>query len=1226
MGRFHISGYSPLNLNRGSSEKRNEGTELKDPPVTSHALDGEQLPLKFEPDIPNTSVKAPEPLNTHWNPPFLRYWVLATFAAFFIGVIVGSQVLYSVSLSRDGIARSADSMHYLWTYGPTALFVLVTVCWRQVDYSAKSIQPWAEMAKGPQSARNSLLLDYITPFQVAALWKSVRNSHYNVSCTIVVFTLLKVITIVSTGIFSLRSVQRNDIPTTMALNNTFDGSSFSEGASVDSRAAYIISGNQQYNVSLPVGTKDIYATQSFHPSQGFANGSLTYSAPVDVFSASLECESGELNYSSSIQRGAMTPIASYYNTSVSLPDCQIYNAYLDAPGWFYSQNDTTHRFGYQALIQNVTCSNLASDDPTRRRYMIAAAYSEGVSQNENTLLNSSNVVCIPSYSVRQGIVTADAVGNIQAVTLTGPARELKGVTGPDIADAVLATTQQATSIPVIPADSPDLTLDSFTTLMQQESVDSVPENLLDSEYLNKTANVIYGKIAAQLANFYLLNSTLPDSPPTVEGLLSKNETRLVVREGPVRAMQGIAAAMFLFTVIVLFITPRGVVPRSMDSIAAVAAVLARSPALESRLRETGHLSLKQVATILAPYRYMTCISYEGGVRTFAIHVVSDADYQNGSTSREIDAGVERVQWTRPFILRRVAISFIILASIAIIIALEILLWQSENNNGLASVKEDAATRYSWLYVPVLVFLLLGTLFNMMDFEIEFAESYHALAKGYCNATSSLLWNPIRHISVHATWNGLKHSRFALTAASVSTILAPFLTIAVSGLFSTKAIVQHSPVEVTALNWFNTTTPISQSTNIPALVIEGNMSYPQWTYNELALPELEIPTYSNLIGQEGSLSVDTPALRAAAKCDVVPEDQLVETTLQGSYLLSNISTPDGCGNSGMIDEPYLWLTNNFQVPVNVSGYFGTTLTLGFGNPSCPTLAIYYGHVSDNKVDNFTAVLCTQYLERVQANVTFQLPDLSINTEPIVHPESAVNFSSWYTTFPQFQVLNVSSTEDQLDDTLAAMVYGHDGVPTSELLNSTKLSDSYQHLYRQYMAQIANIYLRADFSSLSDNSTETVTNPLKATYADPLHFRLIQSPVSTHVLAGFVAALLVCTVMIFITNDMRNVLPKPMGSLAAVASLLAGSRIVDEKSGLIPKGSEFWSDADWQKSGIWEGEMFRMGWWNKFNEPAETWNSRELEMMPNALQDHAGIRADLVGGRSMGAFRIDASPKI
>ncbi|KIW90124.1 uncharacterized protein Z519_09555 [Cladophialophora bantiana CBS 173.52] len=1227
MDNFRPKGYSRLDFGGPRPHDAITEIELQHPrnaPELTTAEPSQSSALLISPNI-----SGPRELgrrtNTRWDPLFLRRWILIAFALFSAAVIAALQVVYTVSQNNHGIATSSDSDHYLWTYGPTAVFVVVTVLWRQVDYAAKSIQPWAEMAKGPQRAEHSLLLDYVTPLQVSSFWKSVRRGHFAVSSSIVVFLLIKVITVLSTGMFSLQSVRKNGVPTSMAINNTFDGTRFHDAESVDSRAAYVAYGHKAYNISLPVGTTDQYAVQSFYPGDGFVNGSLTYSAAVDVFNANLSCESGVLKHTTAFDELSTAPIAAYYNTSVTLPGCQIFNAYLDAPNWFYMQNDTTHQFGYRASFQNVTCSNLAIDDPTRYRYMIAATYSEGFSQDNNTMLNSSNIVCVPSYSVQSAMVTLDTQGNVKSVNLTGKPRRLNNLSAVDIADGVLATTQQASAIST--STSYDVALDVFTTMMQQDTVNFKAEDLLDTTYLNSTANRIYGQIAAQLANLYLLSDSSKNAAPVIDGTISKDENRLIARQIPIRIMQAVAAVMILLIVVILFVRPRGVVPRSVDSIAAVAAILARSPALEARLRGTGHQSLSELRETLAPHRFMTATGYEDGARTFSIRMFTQVQSGlHGSPDRGILVP-QNIKWTRPFILRRIGMSLTILASIAAIIALETLLSQSRAHDGLGTVNDDSATRYSWLYVPVLIFLLLATLFNIMDFEIEFTESFHALAKADCEAKSSMLWYPLRHISLHATYNGLRHSRFALTAASVSAVLAPLLTIIVSGLFTTQATTQGIAVQANALDWFNTTTLADTSTNVPLLVIEGNMSYPQWTYSELAVPQLSLvgDDADQLLRQGGALSVDTPAVRGAVACNVVPEDRIMNTAISNGQLSSNISTPDLCGNTGSISEGNTWLFSSMEVPVNAPGYFSSNLVLGFLD-TCPTLALYYGHVTDNKIDHFIPVLCTQYLERVQANVTFNLPDFSISTDPVVHPNSAVNFSRFYTGFPALQVLNISSTADKLDDTFNAMVYGKDGTPTNELLDESTLIASYTHLYRQYMAQVVNSFLRADFSTLSTNATETVVNPLQASYINPRHFRLVQSPLSTHLLVGVVGALLICALVVFITIDMRNVLPKPVGSIAAVASLLAGSRIVDPKSGMVPPGSEYWSDDEWEKSGVWQSEMFRMGWWNKFQEPGDSWRGRQngITMGPGEGQIH-----DFSHGDSLelpASFRIDARPKV
>jgi len=56
--------------------------------------------------------------------------------------------------------------------------------WLTLGLAAKRNQLWAELAKGPLPTSQTLLLDYITSFQVVAFWRAVRLRHVNVASTI----------------------------------------------------------------------------------------------------------------------------------------------------------------------------------------------------------------------------------------------------------------------------------------------------------------------------------------------------------------------------------------------------------------------------------------------------------------------------------------------------------------------------------------------------------------------------------------------------------------------------------------------------------------------------------------------------------------------------------------------------------------------------------------------------------------------------------------------------------------------------------------------------------------------------------------------------------------------------------------------------------------------------------------------------------------------------------
>ena len=71
-------------------------------------------------------------------------------------------VWHTVATSA-GLSIRIIQNHYVWTYGPTAVLVIVISFWRQVDYYCKARTPWQEMRNGATKASRSMLLDYISP-------------------------------------------------------------------------------------------------------------------------------------------------------------------------------------------------------------------------------------------------------------------------------------------------------------------------------------------------------------------------------------------------------------------------------------------------------------------------------------------------------------------------------------------------------------------------------------------------------------------------------------------------------------------------------------------------------------------------------------------------------------------------------------------------------------------------------------------------------------------------------------------------------------------------------------------------------------------------------------------------------------------------------------------------------------------------------------------------------
>lgn len=1006
--------------------------KLKKPRVALADFRGPVLPPQYEPVQGHGEEGAAEArlgtLHTGWQPVFMKPLVLLAFAALFLLFFVSLQVIWSWSQGHQGIATSDDSKHYLWTFGPTAVLVVVTVGWRQVDYAAKSLQPWAEMAKGPATADRSLLLDYVTPFQAVVLTRAIRNRHFVVASTITVFFLLKILTIVSTGLFSLDQVNRSSTGVKLQLSSSFTGENFKHAASVDSRSAYTIYGVQSLNLSYPPGTTAQYAVQMFTPQDQSSANAVSRTAIADVFTAELDCETGgHLTYKNAsdfdeVTGGfeEITPISSYYNTTVTTSDCEIHNAHLDAPGWY---GNATY-FGYYGIMQNVTCSNLDENHPKKHRIMFAIAYSERTSQDVQALIKSSTAVCIPRYAIQPAAVTLVGSSVVQDVQLTGEiARQLMDVSGYDIAQGVMKASAQA-SILNSNVDSFNITFDEFFHLISAiNPSNSAAHNLLDPVVLESASKTLYSKIAAQVASRYLTKNDANTSSAQANlltGSVLRTEQRLLARQPPLRLMQAITIVMFCLVTLMLLIMQTGVIPRSPESLAAVAAVMARSPSITKQLKDTGHLDMQRIGKILSGQRFFTVIRESGGFTSFSVQS-SNGHSSNNEISYERDLDTPPVKWIRPFSLGYLAKTLAVLGPIAVIITLEVTLRLSNAHSGLADVNGDSSERYAWLYVPTLVLVLLGTLFNVLDFDIEFSEPFHRLSRGYTDAKSSMFQDHLRRIPIATTWHALKNGRYALLAASISILLAPTLTIISSGLFTVQPVPLVSTLnDVHLTDWFNTTGSLGSDEDttaglVASMIVQGNMSYPKWTYDELVLPRLELSSDGSTAGlNNGTLVVKTPALRGQAGCTVVPEDQYFSAeVVSGPYISVNISAANGCGNSGTIANGGLYYSQNVGVPT--TGYFGFMLDLPVNGLKCASFMLFYGQMVNNKTQHLTTLLCRPSIERLELNTTFNIPDFSISLPPEVLPDTVEHFSSWYPNFMtyDFQMVNVSGSSTLFD---------------------------------------------------------------------------------------------------------------------------------------------------------------------------------------------------------------------
>lgn len=115
-------------------DEREDDESLHKPSKNYSRISSSKLP---EPSLPPEGRH--DKVDTGFSPLFTRRWILLCFAILWVLIIISLQIIYTVSEKQEGLATPNPKLRLIWTYGPTAILVIVTVLWRQVDYAGMSL-------------------------------------------------------------------------------------------------------------------------------------------------------------------------------------------------------------------------------------------------------------------------------------------------------------------------------------------------------------------------------------------------------------------------------------------------------------------------------------------------------------------------------------------------------------------------------------------------------------------------------------------------------------------------------------------------------------------------------------------------------------------------------------------------------------------------------------------------------------------------------------------------------------------------------------------------------------------------------------------------------------------------------------------------------------------------------------------------------------------------------
>jgi Protein of unknown function (DUF3433) len=755
----------------------------------------------------------------------------------------------------------------------------------------------------------------------------------------------------------------------------------------------------------------------------------------------------------------------------------------------------------------------------------------------------------------------------------------------------------------LPTDVNATNLDRTTTAILRGHEHLSLDDFLGTDlFLNMTKS-FYKRLMVQLAHQGLTTS----DDTVIEGFVTSNQNRLVVQDIPLRIMEAILCLLILVTTAMIISgTSRRVLPRDGATIAGVAALLARSQAVRSSFSGTAAFKEKKFQNFITGKRFRGRFHYREQADSQMIdYCISEIEPTSSSDSSSVKSKASDpavpIKWWRPFIIsKRLRLPCFTIAA-SLIVALQLLLYHSHQHQGLVDIDPDARTESAWSLILAAVMTGVVLYTEAIASVYQTFAPYFRLRSG-ATAKASICANYLSLTKVEFLWASIRHWDPALCATAVSVILGIFLNTISSGVYSASAVPMSRDVSLQMTDSFSARNisddgSLGQNGLISSLVLSSNLSYPRWTYKNLALASVN---FTNAIDKPtqstATVRAQIPAIRSSLNC-----------TLYETSDFPNVSwAPAGLSLGGPAVRAILpgsgdCAGKDFQTIGQQPGdaaFFGAVI--GNSTENCPTLNYVWGvskstrDVKDNSIHSLSCYEDTEQL-RVEAALLTTGWDIDVTSPPRPVDNTSAPFSRPPLELPYYNMPQESMGGRGADGSFAGILltlrYRHN-ITTDDLINPNRtesISAAIKELHTVARAQQYHAVLREPShrtGSLPPTITGTLTNSQR--------LRLVQNTVSTHVLCGLLGAVLLCAIIASWLMSTKHVVPRNPCSVATVMSLLADSNIWEK--GILPEGAQWMSDRELLKAGVFDGMLFQLGWREKGNGQGYGGAGRVLTIYP------------------------------
>ncbi|KAK0732063.1 hypothetical protein B0H67DRAFT_479285 [Lasiosphaeris hirsuta] len=1156
-----------------------------------------------------------------WRPFYLQRKILASFAIVFAGLTVGLEALYGYSDRNQGLGAMAQAGQYLWRFAPVALLTLITALWNRVEYQAKFTAPWLRLSKGPAPAEKTLLLDYVAMTQPWSVLQAVKNKDFVVAFATIVSMMLKVSVLLSTALMAQSLLTLSGQSTSVTLETAFVDNATSL-ANPGALAFYTMVGLQQDDVLFPDGVSARFAYQCF--SHDVPAGSVV-NATVDGLSAGLECEVARLG----LEGVEYSPEVQTFGTSFSTAGCNI-TMPVSSGDFFRPAGATGNQTFYFARFGEGSCGNSSNVDDKRMVVVfgtesinarsLPATLPGGMVPVNGTIARSASLLCKPTYSISQVDVSKkdDVVLNISpsassrdralgSIGAWGIAEAFFGSFQNELADTFADTTPWFYQPGVVNVDAVMyLALDfQFRTTGSP----ATPEALLDPDALQGLVTTYFQQYVPLLASRSLMQEASSPAAATADII---SERFMVVLLPTQTIVVHLAISTFLTIAMLLLVPKKGFLPRDPGTIMDTAALFANSRGLLQALRGVGGGSEAMLKERLSGTEFFT------GVEAYERAESRGSGYFKIFNTRGLpettpDYVEPTDKFPNPILLHPISRLTALLLTIGLIIGLDLTLQFSQKNGGFDDANDNPYRHLLQTVLPAQIFGFLTMYFVAAGFATRSLAPYLALSRG-ATFEHTISLNLVDKAFPVVLYEAIKSRNLAVGGASVAAFVSALFAIFAASLFTIATVPVTASAQLLSQDFFSQSNGVPDSsfcttcqngTVLASLVLNGNISYPQFTFEELAFPSLglaSIPEDMRDLPDDIVISAALPAVRSVLTCKKYQQSELainltVSPTLAGVNQDNSIVINTGLTLDGLNGVP--------EPATDPNPFFGagSYKPITIGNSTISRWIWVWGQLQNagtnlTTVKSVFALTCNETMMQLNTNVRFIGGNLDIDeTNPPVRDDSTL------TVVPiaidgnlDYDDLVKLPTPHLLDPFFTSLVSSRFAIALPDLGSAPALGSVSEAIDRQHTlirAQIVNMWNRrpttpgAGGAALFPLDTEGAIMGNASVAAFPARItvdsldsgaarRVVQDPVATRVLQALLAAALVFSAAGWLALPRANILPRiTSGSIAGVAALLADGNIF----GLMGRGAE-WLPVNelhaYFRDGLHVTMGFQMGW--------------------------------------------------